>query len=323
MVNKLHPSLERLWQRPRHVCSMQASDIVWYCNNPIGVNLISSFMSRMSIDYGLSQEYTNQCISVTPISSLNIQHLQGMQTKDLSHHKTEDNHSSLTSTSQTGKLCTTFASKPYMRTRPVATISMEPPLAKKRSMGATNCMEPPPAKKQALTQSYYVTGESMSNFAHPSGSQGNVTIERVSLSNSSSHLLDGPLVLHQVTEISSTQPTVTASSNNWVAQAPSNQQGLVYMIAPSQTTQPSKRYSKTSSKLNTAMEIRACISQFYCTTVIDHAEACLYQSYMLWCFIMMLAHMAGHASLLAIHLTSIRAVCFGLRHTRGIYMLQK
>lgn len=42
----------------------------WYAPFPLGVNKLSSMMSRMSVEAGLSRRYTNHCIRATVVNGL-------------------------------------------------------------------------------------------------------------------------------------------------------------------------------------------------------------------------------------------------------------
>ncbi|XP_053390962.1 uncharacterized protein LOC128553804 [Mercenaria mercenaria] len=62
-VGKLNPNTDRLWQYPREV--FLESDDVWYQNRPIGRNVLSEFMQKLSKAVPLSALYTNHSVRVT------------------------------------------------------------------------------------------------------------------------------------------------------------------------------------------------------------------------------------------------------------------
>jgi integrase len=62
-VRRLHPSNERLWQRP--LDSFSENSPVWYCNSGVGEKTLSRFMSRLSKSCGLSLIYTNHSMRAT------------------------------------------------------------------------------------------------------------------------------------------------------------------------------------------------------------------------------------------------------------------
>ena len=62
-VRRLHPSNERLWQKP--LDSISENSPVWYCNSGVGEKTLSSFMSRLSKSCGLAHIYTNHSIRAT------------------------------------------------------------------------------------------------------------------------------------------------------------------------------------------------------------------------------------------------------------------
>jgi integrase len=62
-INKLHPSCDRLWQRPKD--EFDDSDDSWYCNAPLGEKILGTFMTNLSKKYKLSEVYTNHSIRAT------------------------------------------------------------------------------------------------------------------------------------------------------------------------------------------------------------------------------------------------------------------
>lgn len=60
-LSKLHPNLDRLFQRARVPAGTAAValDSVWYCNSPLSHNLLNQFMKRISEQAGLSCLYTS------------------------------------------------------------------------------------------------------------------------------------------------------------------------------------------------------------------------------------------------------------------------
>ena len=64
-ISKLHPDLERLWQRPLSIFS--ENDDVWYAKVPMGQKTLAvcTFMSELSKSCQLSQIYTNHSIRAT------------------------------------------------------------------------------------------------------------------------------------------------------------------------------------------------------------------------------------------------------------------
>ena len=62
-ISKLHPDLERLWQRPLSIFSEK--DDVWYAKVPMGQKTLAVFMSELSKSCQLSQIYTNHSIRAT------------------------------------------------------------------------------------------------------------------------------------------------------------------------------------------------------------------------------------------------------------------
>lgn len=62
-ISKLHPSCDKLWQRPRD--DFDESDATWYCNVQLGEKPLATFMSNISKKCRLSQVYTNHSIRAT------------------------------------------------------------------------------------------------------------------------------------------------------------------------------------------------------------------------------------------------------------------
>lgn len=58
-ISKLNPECPDLFQKPLHKV---INKDIWYAAKPIGVNTLSTFMSRISREAGLSRLYTNHCI---------------------------------------------------------------------------------------------------------------------------------------------------------------------------------------------------------------------------------------------------------------------
>ena len=66
-LSKLHPDCEAFFQRPK---SKYSRDGIWYDNVPVGKNLLSSKMSRISREAGCSEVYTNHCLRATATTVL-------------------------------------------------------------------------------------------------------------------------------------------------------------------------------------------------------------------------------------------------------------
>ena len=64
MTSKLHPEINNLWQCPKK------NDPVWFDKSPVGCNQLTSIMSKLSEEAGLSQWYMNHSIRATCITAL-------------------------------------------------------------------------------------------------------------------------------------------------------------------------------------------------------------------------------------------------------------
>ena len=65
-LDKLNPSHDALFQRPKTTVPFRGP---WFDNQVIGVKTLEKMMKTMSIEAGLSQQYTNHCIRTTCIST--------------------------------------------------------------------------------------------------------------------------------------------------------------------------------------------------------------------------------------------------------------
>lgn len=84
-VRRLHPSNERLWQKP--LDSFSENSPVWYCNSGVGEKTLSSFMSRLSKSCGLAQIYTNHSIRATGATILSKNMYGAAQIMAVTGHK--------------------------------------------------------------------------------------------------------------------------------------------------------------------------------------------------------------------------------------------
>ena len=60
---KLHPICNNLWEKPLE--SFVENADVWYCNSPVGRDMLAKFMYKLSVSCGLSQSYANHSIRAT------------------------------------------------------------------------------------------------------------------------------------------------------------------------------------------------------------------------------------------------------------------
>ncbi|CAG5127030.1 unnamed protein product [Candidula unifasciata] len=59
-VTHLHPMIEAFWQRPKR--NVSQSDYVWFEHTPLGNSTLTKIMQRISLQAGLSDNYTNYSI---------------------------------------------------------------------------------------------------------------------------------------------------------------------------------------------------------------------------------------------------------------------
>ena len=79
-LSKLHPSLNLLWHRPKALDNFSESD---------SKNTLGSLMKTTSVDYILSQEYTNHCIRSTAVFVLDNNNVEARHIMRVSGHKNE------------------------------------------------------------------------------------------------------------------------------------------------------------------------------------------------------------------------------------------
>jgi len=65
-LTKLNPECDALFQYPKR--NWRPSDQVWYENQPLGVNKLSTMMKEISKDGSLSRIYTNHSVRATAIT---------------------------------------------------------------------------------------------------------------------------------------------------------------------------------------------------------------------------------------------------------------
>ena len=84
-LEKLNPSCDRLWQRPK--ISFLPEEECWYSNSPIGVKKLQKFMPELSEKCMLSKRYTNHSIRATGATILSHQNFNPAQIMSVSGHK--------------------------------------------------------------------------------------------------------------------------------------------------------------------------------------------------------------------------------------------
>ncbi|CAG2238467.1 unnamed protein product [Mytilus edulis] len=84
-IRRLHPSNDRLWQKPLDSFSTEAD--VWYFNMPLGEKKLSTFMSELSKKCKLSIVYTNHSIRATGATVLSQNMYGSAQIMAVTGHK--------------------------------------------------------------------------------------------------------------------------------------------------------------------------------------------------------------------------------------------
>ena len=65
-LTKFNPECDALFQYPKR--NWRPSDHMWYENQPLGVNKLSTMMKEISKDASLSRIYTNHSVRATAIT---------------------------------------------------------------------------------------------------------------------------------------------------------------------------------------------------------------------------------------------------------------
>ena len=86
-LEKLHPGLEALWQRPNSHYWKDGS--LWYTAQPLGKQYLGTMLKRMSEDAKLSRVYTNHCVRATTTRILATASIQRSDIKIITGHKRE------------------------------------------------------------------------------------------------------------------------------------------------------------------------------------------------------------------------------------------
>jgi len=86
-ISKLNPKCPCFFQRPRE--KMSPDDQTWFENKPLGVKSINSLMKSMSVDAGLSVQYTNHCVRATTATVLAKSGIDSRDVISVTGHKHE------------------------------------------------------------------------------------------------------------------------------------------------------------------------------------------------------------------------------------------
>lgn len=88
MLARLHPSCDRLWQKPK-ACKYDGEN-VWYFKRPIGIHTLAKFMPTLSTLCNLSQIYHNHSIRVTGATILTQNKFSMAQIMAVTGHKSRN-----------------------------------------------------------------------------------------------------------------------------------------------------------------------------------------------------------------------------------------
>ena len=86
-LTKLHPDVDRLFQRAMSSCTLPEQATRWYMRMPLSRNLLSTMMKRLSSAADLSKPYTNHCVRATSITHLKQSGVGDRQICSVSGHK--------------------------------------------------------------------------------------------------------------------------------------------------------------------------------------------------------------------------------------------
>ena len=89
-LSHLNPKLDCLFQRPREGRSFKpGEDKVWYCNSPLGVNILDSMLKLMSSRAGIQPHLTNHCLRATSVTVLSDNNYETRHIKSVTGHKSD------------------------------------------------------------------------------------------------------------------------------------------------------------------------------------------------------------------------------------------
>lgn len=87
-LEKRNPQCPALWQKPRISMDTSLED-VWYCNVPLGKNMLDNRLAIMCKKAGLSTHYTSHCIRATAVTILKASGLENARVKSVTGHKSD------------------------------------------------------------------------------------------------------------------------------------------------------------------------------------------------------------------------------------------
>ena len=182
-LSKLHPSLDRFFQRakvpPGTTLNDSHSHSHWYVNSPISHNLLNQFMKRISEQAHLSTLYTNHCLRATTIVHLKEAGVEDRKICEISGHK---NPASLTAYDRTSAERAVDLSA-AIDTKRVAPAPANPPSPLSDIMNS-------PSASGFLFNAGNVTFNNVTfNFAPPPPKKRKVSRERLQLKKTRERLL--------------------------------------------------------------------------------------------------------------------------------------
>ncbi|XP_065177175.1 uncharacterized protein LOC135807003 [Sycon ciliatum] len=87
-LSKLHPEMDRLFQRAKYGSGVLAMDCdVWFMKSALGHNTLGKMMKEISSAAGLGQTYTNHCVRVTSISHMKASGAEDRKICTVSGHR--------------------------------------------------------------------------------------------------------------------------------------------------------------------------------------------------------------------------------------------
>ena len=88
MQEHLNPDCEFLFQRPKASAEIEKSinPNIWFCNQKIGTNPLTAFMSKMNHGCDISRVYTNHSIHVTGATFLSRNNFSAKQIMSVTGH---------------------------------------------------------------------------------------------------------------------------------------------------------------------------------------------------------------------------------------------
>ena len=88
-LSHLNPMLDCLFPREKARSFNPDEDKVWYCNSPLGVNILDSMLKLMSSRAGIQPHLMNHCLRATSVTVLSDNNCETRHIKSVTGHKSD------------------------------------------------------------------------------------------------------------------------------------------------------------------------------------------------------------------------------------------